>query len=299
MCVLLHITRDIRVSSDKELCRQRCAHRKLLVRINLHGSKQDTASELPLLSTKIGTIAGIISLTFCFQPEAIRVSDSSESSDQAEKIILNSYTLSGVILTLCAALGGFGFTSYVSSQPTQIRMTTADTYIDSTSLERLLASINTCVQLLPIVPVYSLTASSYIARLLTDWNNTGRETIVTKTVARIGAVLGVTTMTWIYYVSRPMAYQTLGIVGGFIGFGYIYLLPILLNSATHDPDSLQSIDQDFQSIKRETDTGQPNKSLQKKKTSISAFKVMLMMLLGVANTLLPVGAILGFLGQSN
>lgn len=264
-----------------------------------------TLGELPLVSTRVGTITGIIALTFCFQPEAVRVGDSSETIPQAQKITLNSYTLAGVILVLSGGLGGFGFASSDSDVTNQIRMTTADAYIDSTSLERLLISVNTMMQLLPIVPLYSLTASSYIARMLTDWNNTGRETMVTKAVRRIAAMIGVTTMTWIYYVARPVAYITLGIAGGILGFLYIYLLPILLHLKSLDTsEDGSNSDQDYQSIKKDSILQmRPPKSTTGDVDAVGDcrlpwYLILLFVGVGVLTAVLPAAAALGFASQA-
>lgn len=255
----------------------------------------------------MGTITGIISLTFCFQPEAVRVADSSESLPQAKKILLNSYTLAGVILVLSGVLGGFGFaiTESSAAKSVNIRMTTADAYMGDTSIERLLISVTTMLQLLPIVPLYSLTASTYIARLLTDWNNTGRETPVTKAVRRIAAVIGVTTMTWIYYVARPTAYVTLGIAGGILGFLYIYLLPILLHlKALDSVDDSSQIDQDFQSIKKDSMMVKAPKSIVDDSDmmlnhKLPWYQLIAYICLGTLTAALPVVAALGFTSQSD
>ena len=108
-------------------------------------------------------ILGIASLTFCFQEESVTILDySDQDKEKAYSKLNKGFLMSGLFFTCNIIFGGIGYVSDRTDLEGRTPLSVSDYYIKRNTLERVLMSAVAFAQLLPLVPIFSLKAASFV-----------------------------------------------------------------------------------------------------------------------------------------
>lgn len=175
---------------------------------------------------------GLISLTFCFQEESVSfLSSSLDSKRLACKRINRGFLLTGVILVGTVVFGGISFVHDQGSKTEKKGIdafSISDYFIGSYDVDRLIFCGLIFLQMMPMVPMLALKSASYIWKIADDEDS--QSTLIIRILAIILSAL----MSWIFFIPRAATYSMLSISGGFIGFVFIFLVPILMHWRSND-----------------------------------------------------------------
>lgn len=174
----------------------------------------------------------MVALTFCFQEESVSFLCSSlDSKQKACKKINRGFLLSGVILIGNVVFGGISFVRDQGSKTDkkeEAAFSIGDYFIGSYSVERVIFCFLIFSQMLPMVPILCLKAASYITKIAEDEDHRS------KGIVRMVAICISAAMCWIFFIPRAKTYSVLSISGGFIGFIFIFLVPISMHWRSKD-----------------------------------------------------------------
>lgn len=125
--------------------------------------KDREPSKIPLVTLNVGLITGIVSLAFCFQEESVSIFHSSDQDKERACIKLNKgFLMTGLFFIGNVVFGGIAFYTDDKHPEGKTPLSVSDFYIGNVTLERVLIAVTTFAQLLPMVPLYSLKAASFV-----------------------------------------------------------------------------------------------------------------------------------------
>lgn len=119
---------------------------------------------MPLVTFNVGLVAGISALTFCFQEESVSMLNTADQDKERACGRLNKgFLMTGLFFIGNVVFGGIGFETSTNHPEPNTPLSTSDYFISGgSSVWRLLVAILTIAQILPLVPVYSLKAASFV-----------------------------------------------------------------------------------------------------------------------------------------
>lgn len=136
--------------------------------------KDKENKKVPLITFNVGMITGIIALTFCFQEESVSMLNSSDQDKEKAQGKLNKgFLMTGLFMIGSVVFGGIGFVTDDSHPEGRTPFSLSDFYIGQNNLERVLMSVITFAQILPMVPLYSLKAASFVIYSYKDCEDFG------------------------------------------------------------------------------------------------------------------------------
>ena len=133
-------------------------------------SDETVPNQVPLFSSRIGTLTGILSLCFSIQQDTVSLLNSGNKEDKPVDKLNVGYLISLSSAMIVAILGSITF-SYLDTEslslPTLLVFssykTILDAFKDNNGFSRFYMSLITCLQILLAVPLYSYICSCSVA----------------------------------------------------------------------------------------------------------------------------------------
>lgn len=268
------------------------------------------AHKIPLFTCNVGLIAGVAALTFCFQEEAVSMLHSSDQDREKTRGKLNKgFLMTGLFMIGAVVFGGIAFATDSSHPEGRTPLSLSDYYIGKLSLERVLMAVVSFAQILPMVPLYSLKAASFVAcahQLAKIADDDRQEPLWSRLKLKGLAIVLSACMAWSFFAPRGAVYCVVAVAGGVLGFCFIFAVPLLAHWKANDNTVLleQRLNLAAQKARkarglRRSEYSNRESQASEDERSTAAHKVWLFFFLvaGISCLVLPVAACFGILSQ--